>query len=188
MAKLVPCRSCGQTVASDARSCPGCGTPKPAPRNRLAPAIAIGIGVVVLGQVCSSPTKGPAPEAATASTAVPSHSDSSPPASPGARVEPASKQVVSAENQRRQPKRERLIKKLIAEGILYKTEMTEHVPQVYVAPAFYDLSIDDKQSFLGVVHAYYQTKDSKAEALFLYDARSGKEIGTYEPVLGLSLQ
>lgn len=79
----------------------------------------------------------------------------------------------------KQAKREKMIQKLINEGIFQKAETPGNLPHLWVKPAFYALDYDSKQTFVNVVWAYYITADPKYEIVMLYDSRTGKHVGTY---------
>jgi hypothetical protein len=72
-------------------------------------------------------------------------------------------------------------------GIIYKIEAAGDYPHLYVGPAFYAASIDDKQAVAGLVLAYYVV-EGKRDMLILQDGRSGQRIGTMSPLLGLELK
>jgi hypothetical protein len=87
-----------------------------------------------------------------------------------------------------QEKRKGFIQKLIKNGIFQKVETPGSLPHLWVKPAFYALSYDDKSSFVSVVYAYYVTIDKSYNLVILYDHRSGKKIGVYgEKYGGLKL-
>ena len=83
-----------------------------------------------------------------------------------------------------QDKRKAFIQKLINNGIFQKVEVRGSLPHLWVKPAFYALSYDDKSSFVNVVYAYYITMDSNYNLVVLYDSRSGKKVGVYGETYG----
>ena len=87
----------------------------------------------------------------------------------------------------KQKERKELIEKLINQGIFLKVEKQGTYPQLYVKPAFYELTIDEKTQFVGVVFAYCIVRDAEADLVLLEDGQSGKRIGTYSSRLGLDL-
>jgi len=83
-----------------------------------------------------------------------------------------------------QAKRMELINKLITQGIFQKVEKPGSLPHVWVAPSFYSLNFDDKESFVSVVYAYYFAADPKVDLAVLYDSKTGKQVGVYGKVYG----
>lgn len=79
----------------------------------------------------------------------------------------------------KQAARKELLGNLIARGIFTKIEQPADLPHAYVGPAFYELTIDDKQTFAGVVYAYYFDGSDPIEHVRLFDGRSGKQIGDF---------
>ncbi len=86
-----------------------------------------------------------------------------------------------------QQKRETLIRKLIQEGVFYKTEITGTLPKLWIAPGFYALTFDDKQKLVSVVAAYYLAKSPRWSIVVLKDSKTGKRIGQFDE-RGLHLQ
>lgn len=87
----------------------------------------------------------------------------------------------------KQAERHKLIQQLITQGIFSKVEQPSSLPHVYVRRAFYELDIDTKKSFLGVVYAYYFDGSDPSSALVrIFDARTGKQVGTFSQ-LGLRI-
>lgn len=86
-----------------------------------------------------------------------------------------------------QKKRYDLIQKLMNEEVFAKIETPAKAPHVWVAPRFYRLDFDDKQTFLGVVYAYAYDGSDPYDLIILKDSRSGKDIGTFTKAFGLKL-
>lgn len=97
---------------------------------------------------------------------------------------PVAQPTQTAETQQLQSKRLDLINGLIDKGVFSKVEMPGDLPHVWVTPLFNSLNFDDKQSFIGVVYAYYHTLDPKIELVTLYDNKTGKTVGRYAAVYG----
>jgi len=74
--------------------------------------------------------------------------------------------------------RKALLQKLINKGIFTKVAKPGSLPRVYVAPTFYVLDFDTKQTFVGVVYAYYFGENPDG-IVAVYDGLSGKEIGAF---------
>jgi len=83
-----------------------------------------------------------------------------------------------------QNKRKGFIQKLINNGVFEKVEVPGSLPHLWVKPAFYGLSFDDKSTFVNVVYAYYTTMNSSYNLVVLYDSRSGKKVGVYGETYG----
>lgn len=95
-----------------------------------------------------------------------------------------------------QAKREKLIKDLQGRGLFGKVETPGDVPHLHVKPAFMALDFDQKKQFVSVVcaWAYELPKEPTAADLAgrtclvrIFSVSSGKEVGTYTPELGLSM-
>lgn len=86
----------------------------------------------------------------------------------------------------KQEARHQLLEKLIKRGVFTKIEQPADLPHAYVGPAFYTLTIDDKQSFVSVVYAYYFDGSDPVEHVRIFDGYSGKQIGDFDKT-GLSL-
>lgn len=78
-----------------------------------------------------------------------------------------------------QAKRAQFIQKLKEGGAIYKIEKWADFYHVYVGAVFYTGSIDEKESIVNVIWAYYKTKDPGADIIVLHDWSTGKKIGTY---------
>jgi hypothetical protein len=78
-----------------------------------------------------------------------------------------------------QQKRLDFIHELITKGLIYKVEKSDIYAEVWVTISFMSLNIDDKNSFINVIWAYYISEDEKVNILILRDGLTGKEIGTY---------
>ena len=80
-----------------------------------------------------------------------------------------------------------MLRDLITNRIFQKTEGGQ-VPKVWVRPGFYILDFDQKQTFLGVVYAYYSVENPTLVVVSIRDAMTNKEIGTFDPERGLKLK
>ena len=135
----------------------------------MRPALA---GVLTLCSACATDHRPPAP---TAGIQVPlAREETAAPASP---------------SQPRDIQEERwaLIEKCLALGIFSKVNCTTDIARIWVRPAFYAMDYDDKVGFVEVVLAYYVTEDPGVRGVFLFDARSGKEVGRYGAISGLKM-
>ena len=83
-----------------------------------------------------------------------------------------------------QQQREALIKKAINLGYFREVEVGS-VPKIYVRPAFMAGDFKDKQSIASVVYAFYFS-DYNGQVC-LIDARTNKQVGSYSPRSGLSV-
>ena len=83
-----------------------------------------------------------------------------------------------------QEKRKAFIGDLINTGIFLKVEKLAKYPHLWVNPAFYNLSYDQKSQFVNVVYTYYVTADKNCNTVVLFDSRSGKQIGVYSKTYG----
>ncbi len=81
-----------------------------------------------------------------------------------------------------QKQREAMIQKLIQQGIFWKVEVPGNLPRLWVRPGFYQLDWDQKQTFVGVVYAYYFDGRGLTDTVRIFDDRTGKEIGDYSQV------
>jgi hypothetical protein len=90
----------------------------------------------------------------------------------------------------KQAERERLIKRLIAEDVIYKVDTGGgSLPKMYVQPRFYSLTIDEKKAFASVVYAYYFDGSDMTDTVIIRDARNGKDVGSYNPhIRGLEMK
>ena len=86
-----------------------------------------------------------------------------------------------------QQKREKFIRKMMEQGIFYKTEITGTLPKLWIAPGFYALAFDNKQMLVSVVAAYYLAKSPRWNIVVLKDSRTGKQVGQFDE-RGLHLQ
>lgn len=75
--------------------------------------------------------------------------------------------------------REKLIQKLINEGVFLKVEVPGSLPRVFVTPAFHALDIETKEKFVSVVYAFYFSDHSIRNVVRVMDSRTGKEVGTF---------
>jgi len=49
---------------------------------------------------------------------------------------------------------------------------------VFVEPYFYELTIDQKKSFMNAILTYYYIENNNCTIMYIHDNYSGKEIGT----------
>ncbi len=78
-----------------------------------------------------------------------------------------------------QEKRKELIDKLTASGIFYKVVTVGNTPHVWVTPLFMALNFDDKQNFISVVCAYYDS-----DMVTIKNSRTGERIGSFSREYG----
>lgn len=91
-----------------------------------------------------------------------------------------------------QQQRRELIGKLQDRQIIQKIETPGTDPRVYVLPAFFALTFDQKQSFINVCYAYaYKLPKGDVgsfnEPMWIYDAMTNKKVGAFQPSTGLDL-
>jgi hypothetical protein len=91
--------------------------------------------------------------------------------------------VKSAEMQK---ERLEMIQKLKAYGVFQKVDIPGDVPRLWIAPGFYPLKSDQKETFVRVVYDYFFDGNSIGDVVRIYDGKTGKEIGDYSS-LGLKL-
>lgn len=102
-----------------------------------------------------------------------------PPPTPASGAHPPSTRALKTDPETQQ-KRENLIRKMMEQGIFYKTEITGTLPKLWVAPGFYGLAFDDKQKFVSVVAAYYLAQSPRWNIIVLKDSRTGKRVGQFD--------
>ncbi len=77
-----------------------------------------------------------------------------------------------------QQRREAFIAKLQSAGVFTRVENRGGgLVRVWTGTAFDGLDFQDKQTFLSLVYAYYFDGNGFADTVYIYDGRSGKEIG-----------
>lgn len=87
-----------------------------------------------------------------------------------------------------QAQRKELIDVAIEEGYVQKIEKPWQVPHVWVTPLFMQINFEDKAKFCSAVYSYHFPNPNESEKyISLYHSISGKEVGTYSPTYGLSL-
>jgi hypothetical protein len=91
--------------------------------------------------------------------------------------EPAS--LILDKSSEAQAKRLDLINRLIAEGVFQKIEVPGNLPRLWVTPKFLAIDFDAKQSFVGVVYAYYFDGTDSGDSVRIFDNITGKELGTF---------
>ena len=88
--------------------------------------------------------------------------------------------------------RRELIDNLIQERIFQKIDTPGTVPRVYVLPAFFVLTFDEKAAFVNVCYAYtfrLPKSDLKGfdKPMWVYNAMTDKKIGSFSATWGLKL-
>ncbi len=134
--------------------------------------------------------EGPAPlrigEQPTANNSWTASVASSGPVATTASLKPAPSPTVD-KSPAMQEGRSKLLQKLINAGVFMKTGVPGSLPRVWVARGFYGLTFDQKQSFVGVVYAYYLDGSDKYDSVRVYDGYTNKEIGSMTTA-GLTLR
>lgn len=153
---LKKCKECGNEISNKADKCPQCGAPQKKRTSVFTWIVLIFIIFSVYVSINNPPNTGGQSDTAKSSD-IPKL-DTSP---------------------EKQAERKKFIEKLMKMGILYKVDVPGKYPDIYVAPGFYTLNVDDKQSFINVVYAYYLAKSPRANIATLYDSKSGKKIGVF---------
>ncbi|MCX7546088.1 hypothetical protein [Marinicella gelatinilytica] len=161
MTKLINCKACSNKVSSNAKTCPKCGNP--IKQTSVVTWIIGGMFAIALGLMIFIDDN---PKTSTSNNT------------------PTTKTVKSKFNVpdksiEAQNKRKEFIQKLINDGYIHKVEMPGSLPHVFVKTKFYDLSFDDKQSFLSMILAYYFVDNNNSDILVIKDYKSGKNVGQY---------
>ncbi len=78
-----------------------------------------------------------------------------------------------------QARREKLIKNLIKNGVLYKVDQPGSFPRMWVTPDFYRLNFDDKTTTAALVYMLYFSDEDNYVSVRIMDSRSGKQVGEY---------
>lgn len=78
-----------------------------------------------------------------------------------------------------QQQRASLIQKLIVGKVFTKTGIPGTTPRVWVGAAFPLLEFDQKQTFVGVVYAYYFDGSDPADTVRVFDGYTDKPIGRF---------
>ena len=91
-----------------------------------------------------------------------------------------------------QQERKEFIDKLIQDRIFQKIDTPGTVPRVYVLPAFYTLTFNEKTSVIVVCYAYIYglpKGDLKgfSEPIWLYNTMTNKNVGSFSATWGLDL-
>lgn len=73
-----------------------------------------------------------------------------------------------------------LVENLIKEGIIEKIDTEGVVPKVYVTAHFYTAPNVDKKAILEVLLKDFQSSNPELNAFYIYDAKSGDEVGIYD--------
>lgn len=84
-----------------------------------------------------------------------------------------------------QPKLEKLIKSYADAGMFYKIQYTEGIPYVWTNDVFNMLTIDNKNTLLGIIYLYYHNANSQVDRIYLHDAYNGKNVGNFRPSTGI---
>ena len=88
-----------------------------------------------------------------------------------------------------QAKRKALIDDMINKyHIVEKIEIPGTLPRVWVTPQFHLLTFSEKKTYIHLIYSYYYTKNSKYNAVLIFDNMTGKEIGGYLPPYELHLE
>lgn len=88
--------------------------------------------------------------------------------------------AVIDKSEKMQASRKKLMQQMIEERHFF-TKIVRNgdtMPRAWATPAFLSLTFDQKQSFLGVIYAYYLTGNSD-DSVAIIDTVSGKEIGRF---------
>jgi len=152
--KQIKCKSCGALISKQAKTCPKCGHP-----NKQTSVVTWAVGILFAFILFNS-------------FFLNNNSSNKSTYKPPAKVEPVKDKSPAA-----QKKREQLIQKLINTNIFKKVDVPGSLPHVHVGDEFMNLSFDEKQSFTGVVFAYYYTIDQNADIVVIKDFRTNEEIG-----------
>ncbi len=187
---LTKCRECGGQISDKAASCPHCGapvnTPKPQPvkvveqppKSSHSPWF---IGIIVVSIILFGMMSGFLPEEESASSNSSGYKSSAP------KQAQKAKRPLSDEEKEKQKQRLDFIDELKEKQIIHKIEKLSKYPHVFVDPAFYQLTIDQKSSLMNVILTYYWTEDNSAIYVLLYDSQTGKQIGT-QSMSGLKMR
>ena len=73
-----------------------------------------------------------------------------------------------------------LVENLIKEGIVSKIDTDGVVPKVYVTARFYTAPEVDKKAILEVLLKDFRADNPELDSFFVYDAKSGDEVGIYD--------
>ncbi len=164
---LTKCKECGHEISKSASACPSCGAKiKRTSIFTFVLLIILGLGFVSF--IANSPSSSPIKSKAYAK--------------PAAEKKPLFTIDKSAE---KQSARKALLEELIAKGVFVKIDSSG---DVWVDGTFRSIDYETKQSFLEVVYCYYHDGKSLGDAVYLNDYYTGKEIGSYTPLLGLKLK
>lgn len=80
------------------------------------------------------------------------------------------------------------LQKLIAKGIVSRTEIVDGVPRLYVAAKFMDSARHSQEAFAARVFEYFNWSDSARTRLLIFDAGTGNQIGEYSLSAGLVMR
>ncbi len=73
-----------------------------------------------------------------------------------------------------------LVENLIKDGTIEKIDTDGVVPRVYVTTLYYTAPNVDKKAILEVLLKDFQESNPELNSFYLYDAKSGQEIGIYD--------
>ena len=73
-----------------------------------------------------------------------------------------------------------LVENLIKDGTLEKIDQESNPPKVYVTAHFYTAPNVDKQAILEVLLKDFKASNPAVSSFYLYDAKSGDEVGIYD--------
>jgi hypothetical protein len=93
-----------------------------------------------------------------------------------------------------QQKRADLIEKYKKERVIHKVE-GESLAKLYVMPRFYTLPVDDKKTVANLVYVWFYRYPNPVNAdtvnpgdhVEIIDHANGKQVGSYDPITGLSM-
>lgn len=157
---LTKCHECSGTISSSAKACPHCGAG--VKKSSLLGKLLLGLlAFVVLSSVISAFTEKP-----TAASA------------------PAAKPALADKSEAMQAKRWALIEELVEAGAFGNVESSNGVARAWVTPLFQQLDYATKQSYIGVIYAYYFDGSSSSNFVRVIDNQTGKTIGSFNPLSG----
>lgn len=80
------------------------------------------------------------------------------------------------------------LEKLIAKGIVARTEIREGVPRLYAGAKFMDSARHSQEAFAARVFEYFNWSDSTRTRLLIFDGSTGNQIGEYTSAAGLVMR
>jgi len=201
---LVRCPDCQKDVSSEAPHCPNCGRPIKAapvqppaqPQKKkssslltcLVALIAIPIIGIIIITVIPLLINSPSRPSTTVAPAV-----QTPPKTPeqlAAEKAAEEKRIAAekAEAEKLLKNRKAFIEKMHRTGMIQKIEMSlGDVPHVYARPLFFAQDFDFKQNMISVIYAYHNSLNPKVDLVVIHNSISGKRVGNFSTISGLSL-